>query len=41
MKHGTLGSLWYQQNGFTCIPGHADITGQICGRVKQEADKAR
>ena len=40
-RHGTLGALWYQQNGFTCIPGSAGITGEICGRVKQAADKAR
>lgn len=36
-----LGALWYQKNGYTCIPGDASLSGQICGRVKQEADKLR
>jgi hypothetical protein len=34
-EHPTLGPLWYQKKGWSCLP-EDDITpvGRLCGRVK-------
>ena len=32
--HPTLGPLWYQTKGWTCLPNDGTVVGEICGRLK-------